>query len=104
MEQLTLKQLLDKIDEHNKDHSIRSQYSDEHPLNCVIVFKNESWPDRKEDYSLESRSYEFRSDEKYFLPEMGGNSIFATSLDNSDRNVRLDHYIHQWKIDYCYVR
>jgi hypothetical protein len=68
------------------------------------VFKNESWPQRKEDYPLESRSYEFRSDEKYFLPEMGGNSIFATSLDGSDRNVRLDHYLHMWKVDYCYLK
>lgn len=104
MNKLELNQLFDAIREHNMDHSIKSQYSDPEPLSCVIVFKNESWPTRKEDYSLESRSYEFRSDEKYFLPEMGGNSIFADSLDGSDKGVRLDHYLHMWKVDYCYVR
>ena len=104
MTKLEINQLFDAIREHNMDHSIKSQYSDPNPLNCVIVFKNESWPTREEDYSLESRSYEFRSDEKYFLPEMGGNSIFATSLDKSDVNVRLDHYLGKWKVDYCYIR
>lgn len=104
VEKLTLQRLIDAIREHNMDHSIKSQWSDPNPLSCVIVFKNESWPNRSKDYSLESRSYEFRSDEKYFLPEMGGNSIFADSLDGTDRNVRLDHYLHLWKVDYCYVR
>lgn len=103
MEKLTYEQLLDRIRLHNAENSIRSQYSDPNPLNCVIVFKNESWPMRTKEYSLESRSYGFRSDEKHFLPDMGGNSIFADSLDGSDRNVRLDHYLGDWKIDYCYI-
>lgn len=102
MNKLTLSQLFDAIREHNLDHSVKSQYSDPNPLNCVIVFKNESWPNRAVDYSLRSRSYTFRSDEKYFLPEMGGNSIFADSLDGSDRGVRLDRYLPMWKVDYCY--
>jgi len=104
MEKLTFSQLVDIIGEHNADYNIWQQYQDNNPLICVVVFKNESWPDRQEDYSLESRSYEFRSDEKYFLSNMGSNSIFATSLDGADRNVRLDRYLGSWKIDYCYVR
>ena len=104
MNKLRLNQLFDAIRKHNAERSIKSQYSDLEPLRCVVVFKNESWPQRKEDYSLESRSYEFRSDEKYFLPEMGGNSIFADSLDGSDEGVRLDRYLPVWKVDYCYVK
>ena len=102
MTKLEINQLFDVIKEHNKDHSVKSQYSDPSPLNCVIVFKNESWPGKE--YPLESRSYEFRSDEKYFLPSMGGDSIFATSLDKSDVDVRLDKYLNKRKVDYCYLR
>lgn len=102
MTKLKINQLFDMIKEHNADHSVKSQYSDPDHLNCVIVFKNESWPGKE--YPLESRSYEFRSDEKYFLSGMGGSSIFATSLDKSDVNVRLDRYLHAWKVDYCYLR
>lgn len=103
-EKLDLHSAFDLIREHNSDHSITSQWSDPEPLRCVIVFKNESWPNREKDYSLESRSYEFRSDEKYFIPEMGGSSIFADSLDGSDKGVRLDHYLGKWKVDYCYIK
>lgn len=102
MTKLEINQLFDVIKEHNADHSVKSQYSDPSPLNCVIVFKNESWPGKE--YPLESRSYEFRSDEKYFLFGMGGSSIFATSLDKSDVNVWLDKYLNKWKVDYCYLR
>jgi len=103
MEKMTYKELRNKIDEHNKENNIVSQYSDDNPLNCVIVFKNESWPERKADYPLEARSYQFRSDEKHFLPEMGGNSIFAETIDGSD-HCRLDWYLYDWVIDYCYIQ
>ena len=102
MTKLEINQLFDLIKEHNTDHSVKSQYSDPSSPNCVIVFKNESWPGKE--YSLESRSYEFRSDEKYFLSGMGGNSIFAASLDESDVDVWLDKYLDKWKVDYCYLR
>ena len=49
------------------------------------------------------KSYAFRSDEKYFLPSMGGNSIFASALAGIDRGIRLDWYLGEWKIDYCYI-
>lgn len=102
MTKLEINQLFDVIKEHNEDHSVKSQYSVPSPLNCVIVFKNESWPGKE--CSLESRSYEFRSDEKYFLSGMGGSSIFVTSLDKSDVDVRPDKYLNKWKVDYCYLR
>lgn len=101
MEKLTFAQLREKINSHNRSFNVKQQYSDKYPLTCVIVFKSENWPDK--DYSLESRSYEFRSDEKYFLPTMLGTSIFAHSLDDKD-HCRLDWYLDEWKIDYCYIK
>lgn len=41
---------------------------------------------------------------------MGGYSIFGSSLDGSDKNVRLEQYMEDeyagkggWKVDYCYL-
>lgn len=67
---------------------------------AVIVFKQESFT---QEYSLESRSYIFTLANKYFLPNMGGNSLFANCLDGSEQMVRLDWYLGSWKIDYCYL-
>lgn len=104
MQKLTYKELVDLIAKHNKEHNVTSQFGDKHPLHCVIVFKNDSWPKREKDYPLESRSYEFTSDNKRFVPGLGGNSIFASCLDGSDQLIRLDWYIHEWDIDYCYIK
>lgn len=53
------------------------------------------------EYSLESRSYIFHSDNKMFQAEAISYSLFMSSLDGADRNVRYDYY--RWKIDYCYL-
>lgn len=98
---MTYTELVKKIREHNEGLSVR-QFGDKDALTCVVVFKESNWPDKN--YSLESRSYCFRSDNKRFLPHMLGNSIFAGSLDGSDENVRLDYYLGEWEIDYCYIK
>ena len=68
---------------------------------AVIVFKTESF---ENEYSLDSRSYEINSDAKYFNPSKCGSSLFGTSLDRSDCNVRLDYCLQDgWLIDYCYI-
>ena len=103
-EKLTYKELVERIHKHNALTQPKSQYGDSNPLLCVIVFKNESWPKRKSDYPLEARSYEFRSDEKRFISGLGGNSIFAHTLDGKEHGVRLDWYIGDWEIDYCYIK
>lgn len=93
---------------YNEQREILQQFSDKMPIYGVIVFKNESWPNRKENYSLQSRSYVVRSDNKYFLPTMIGNSLYGDNLDNTDKGVRLDWMLHDedthkaWIIDYCY--
>ena len=67
---------------------------------AAIVFKEESFfiP-----YSLEARTYIFSLANKYFMPGMAGNSLFADCLDGSEQMVRLDWYLNSWKIDYCYL-
>ena len=103
IKKLTYKELLELIHKHNALNKVERQFEDKNALQCVIVFKNESWPHRRMNYSLKSRSYRFRSDNKRFISGMGGNSIFAECLDGSDEFVRLDYYLGDWKIDYCYI-
>lgn len=99
MEKLKLDQLFSICFEYNRKRNIRQQYQDKKPLYCVIVVSQNNF---KKEYSIESRSYKFRSDEKYFLPTMLGKSIFANSLDGTD-SIRLDWYIDIWEIEYCYI-
>lgn len=74
----------------------------------VIVFREDNWPD--DNYSLESRSYVVSSDNKAFIASMGGYSIFGSSIDGSDKGVRLEQYMEDeyagkggWRVDYCYL-
>ena len=103
MTKLTLNQLFQRFYEHNEKYHVTSQFDDPNALVGVIVFSQKNWPGRN--FSLESRSYAFTSDNKYFISGMGGNSIFAESLDGSDKGVRLDWYLHDWaNIEYCYIQ
>ena len=77
-------------------------------LTARIVFTADSF---KRPYSLKSRTYEVSSDNKAFQPDMGGYSIFASSLDRTDLNVRLERFMAAehggkdgWKVDYCYLK
>lgn len=59
----------------------------------------------KEEYSELTRSYRFILSQKYFLPGMGGNSIFAHCLDGSEMGIRLDYYLfNSWKIENVYMQ
>lgn len=89
-----------KFYEHNKQHNITGQYEDKKPLYVVVVFSQNSF---RQKYPLKSRSYRFRSDEKYFVPGMVGNSLHADCLDESEHGVRLDWYLGSWKVKYCYM-
>ena len=71
------------------------------------MFTEDSWETK---YSLESRSYEIGSDNKAFMPNMSGYSIYGSSLDRTDIGVRLEAYMAEerggtdgWKVDYCYM-
>ena len=69
------------------------------PLHAVAVFSSNNWPD--ENYSLESRSYKFSSDNKAFKSCMSGYSCFAEALDGTDPRVDITKY--DWEIEYCYL-
>lgn len=62
-------------------------------------------------YSETERTYVVSSNNKAYQPNMGGYSIHASSLDGSDRGVRLEAYLAAekggkdgWKIERCYMR
>ena len=76
MTKLTWNELCSKIYEHNKLYGVNHQFGDKKPLMCVVVYKESNFD---QIYSLESRSYKFRSDNKYFIHSLGGNSIYADS-------------------------
>lgn len=97
---MTYGQICDIFYKHNKENNIKNQFEDPNALEAVIVFSSDNWPN--DNYSLESRSYKFSSDNKAFLTNMIGNSVFGESLDGTDR-IRIDWYLHDWKVDYCYL-
>lgn len=66
----------------------------------VIVFKKDNW---KTEYSLESRSYRVNNMDNYFDNDKISQAWLASNLDGTDKNIRLDYYINDWKIDYCYI-
>lgn len=76
-------------------------------LTGYIVFSPASFT---QEYSEESRTYIVSSDNKAFQPNMGGYSIFASSLDGSDMGVRLERCMASehggkdgWQIERCYM-
>lgn len=77
-------------------------------LNGYIVFTEDSFTEK---YPLESRTYIVSSNNKAYRPNMSGYSVFGTSLDGTDKNVRLDAYMADekggkdgWKIERCYIK
>ena len=76
-------------------------------LTGYIVFSQASFDKA---YSLESRTYVVSSDNKAFWSKVGSRSIFASVLDGSDPNVRLDCFMAAeqggpdgWRIERCYM-
>lgn len=75
-------------------------------LTAHIIFTEDSFD---KPYSLLSRTYSVNSDNKAFLPNMGGYSIFASCLDWIDQHVRLEWYMAEegnaggWKVQTCYI-
>ena len=73
-----------------------------------IVFTADSFD---KPYTEEQRTYVVSSNNKAFIEGMGGYSIYASSLDGSDKCVRLEAYMADeyggkdgWKIEKCYVK
>jgi len=67
---------------------------------AYVVYSNDTQSWRRHDYSLESRTYAFGSNNKAFIPGMGGYSIFAQNLDRTDF-TRIEHV--DWVIEDVYL-
>lgn len=100
MTKITYAEMAAAFRAHERNHP------NEHLTGC-IVFTEDSF---KQEYSLESRTYRVSSDNKAFQPNMGGYSIYGSSLDGTDIGVRLEGYMAAerggskgWKVDYCYM-
>ena len=83
-----------------------SKMEDKHLLGHV-VFTQDSFT---KPYSEASRTYVISSDNKAFIPGMGGYSIYGSSLDGTDVCVRLEGYMAAekggkdgWKVEKCYL-
>ncbi len=100
---LTFGDIYNIFTKHNSENGIKDQFGDDHPLYAVAVASNSNFD---QEYPLEERSYKFSSDNKKFLPNMIGSSIWAESLDGSDR-IRLDWYLYKqdngWDWEYFYL-
>ena len=90
-----------------KDYFRQSEKNNQH-VTGYITFTEDSF---NKPYSEESRTYVVSSDNKAFIPGMGGYSIFGSALDGSDNNVRLDQYMYDecgtksgWKVERCYIK
>lgn len=107
MDKITYKELRQIFTEFNqKNHPERGRITGEN-LTGVVVITEGSF---SKEYSKESRSYEVSSDNKAFRPNLCGYSIYASAIDGSDDNVRLEAYLAEeqggedgWKVDYCYL-
>ena len=102
MKKITFSELVEAFHKHNRENNVTHQFADNNSLTGVVVFKNGPW--FKKEFTEVERTYLFSSDNKYFIAGMGGNSIFADCLDNTEHGVRLDAYLSKWEIDYCYIK
>lgn len=100
MKKLTFHEFCGEMYRYNRENNITGQFGENSKIGYV-VFTEDSF---KKKYPLESRTYVVSSGNKYFIDGMGGNSIYASSLDGSDRCVRIDWYLGSWKVDYCYFK
>lgn len=77
-------------------------------ISGYIVFTEDSFD---KPYPIEARTYAVSSNNKAFQPNMGGYSIYGSSLDGADMCVRLENYMEAergghdgWKIEKCYTK
>lgn len=98
---MTWSELCAYIYAYNTKH--QNTYNDvKKHLVAAAVFSNDNPDWGGKTYSLKNRTYTFGNDDKYWYSECGGSSIFA-SCPGEYGLVRLDWYIHDWKVEYCYI-
>lgn len=72
-----------------------------------ILFTKDSYT---EEYTEQSRTYVVGSNNKAYIPGMRGYSIYGSSMDGLDKNVRLERYMAAeyggkdgWKVEKCFI-
>lgn len=97
-----------EMEYHEMVSRFREAESNGNHLVGYVIFTEDSF---EEKYPIESRTYVISSNNKAFQPGMGGYSIYASSLDGSDKLVRLERYMADehggkegWKIEKCYMK
>lgn len=108
MHKITYQEAKDYLRKFNREHIVECKgVNKDRIAQIVIVMTEDTFT---EVYPLEARSYLVSNDNKAFIDGMGGYSIYANSLDNTDRGVRLERYLEDegnlggWKIEYCYIK
>jgi hypothetical protein len=103
MTKMTWREMYNAMCNFNEQHGYTTKGTDKE-LKGVVVFTEDSYPTT---YTEKERSYAFTSDNKAFLPNQLGYSIYGNCLDGNDLGVRLDWYMrdteHPWKVEYCYL-
>ena len=97
-----IKEVFYNTEKMNKCYGINVHFEAE------ITFTQDSFT---KEYSEEARTYVISSNNKAFIPGMGGYSIYGSSLDGSDKGVRLEQYMADekggkdgWKIEKAFIR
>ena len=99
MEKLTWSEMCKKMRDFNTSHGYTRKGNPE-SIEAVVVFTGKGM---KPGFTEIERSYQFSSDNKYFLSDQIGNSIFADCLDGTEFGIRIDWYLGEWEVDYCYI-
>ena len=61
---------------------------------------------KKKTHNKKKTQHAVSSNNKAYIPNMGGYSIYGSSIDGSDPLVRLDMYMrgeNHWKTEQCYM-
>ena len=100
-ERMTWSELCDYIHAYNDRNQNEYNHVKKH-LVAAVVFSNDTPSWNRHDFSLEERTYTFGNAEKYWYGNLCGSSLFSTCP--AERGlVRIDWYIHEWKVEYCYI-
>ncbi len=87
------------VKEMKKYNQSKGSLCSKNDLYAVIVFSQDNFD---VDYSIDSRSYYFGNTNPAFL-EDDCPIIMGSSIDDSDKNIRLDKCINEWIIEDAYL-
>lgn len=94
--------------EDQRDKVMREQHQQMPPLTGYVTFTKGSFD---KEYSEESRTYVFSSDNKAFQAHSVSSSLLGSCMDGSDPNIRLDEYMQEyhggeqgWEIEQCLIQ